>query len=192
MTRAQGRWLIAACGAALATGGWQLGTGCSRRADIAPDGQGGSSLQQPNLDAGDIPDLDAGLGSDAYPACADRPLGDCQGPVDFPCAFGGWVEITAERCQQETGCVTDGWLEVTMGADGCVSSIGMDRPNDAMVACVLAEVGAFRCPCGVAQVKYFFGLGNNGCGQSCAPEFPCPGGLECVDGHCVAGGGAGQ
>ena len=52
-----------------------------------------------------------------------------------------------------------------MDSSGCVVAIGMDQPNDAMVACLKAELGAFRCPCTEGVLTYFFGVGNTG---------PCP------------------
>jgi hypothetical protein len=62
----------------------------------------------------------------------------------------------------ETSCATNGWLEVKMGADGCVVEIGMTEPNDEIVACLLEEFGAVRCPCGAGEITYFFGLSNQG------------------------------
>jgi hypothetical protein len=133
---------------------------CSRAVNLY-DEPDASTLKPPTLDAGDIPELDAGL--DTYPPCAMRPEGPgCTGPVDFPCQFDGWVTSTANRCQNDTGCQTNGWLEVAMGEDGCVSSIGMDQPNDAVVACLLEEFADVRCPCSGGSVTHFFGLDNHG------------------------------
>lgn len=138
---------------------------CQRHADIRDEPDASTIVVTPDLDAGEIPTLDSGLGGDAHPACADRPEGDCHGPVDFPCDFEGWATRTALSCDKATGCVTNGWVEVTMNASGCVESIGMDQPNDAMVACLVAELGAFRCPCTEGVLTHFFGVGNKG---------PCP------------------
>ena len=139
----------------------QLG-GCVRHADIRDEPDAAILPPGPQVDAGDIPDLDSGLGTDAYPACLGRPEGDCLGPSDFPCAFEDWMKRTAASCQESTGCKTDGWLEVKMGAEGCIVEIGMDAPNDDMIACLLAEFGSVRCPCGEALATYLFGYGNMG------------------------------
>jgi hypothetical protein len=150
---------------ALALATTLAGAACERQADLRDEPLPDLLEPTPTLDAGDIPELDAGLGSDAYPACEDRPGGACVGPIDFPCAFDGWVSDTAARCQSETGCKTNGWLEVTMAADGCVSDIGMDNPNPEMVACLLEELGSIHCPCGEGVSTYYFGEGNDGmCG----------------------------
>lgn len=150
-----------------ALGGGALAAACSRHADLRDEREVSFIDPTYELDAGDIPSLDAGLGSDAYQACMDRPLGDCVGVNDFPCDFLHWVNKTAESCQAATGCSTNGWLEVKMGADGCVYDVGMEQPNEAIVACLLAELGAFRCTCGKVETQYFFGLGNSG---TCAGE----------------------
>jgi hypothetical protein len=133
--------------------------GCSRQADIVdePDGFGGP---MPTLEAGPTPIVDSGLGTDAFPSCAQRPLGGCQGPSDFPCSFQAWVNVSAAKCQRVTNCSTNGWLRVHLGAEGCVDAIGMDQPNEAAVRCLAAELGPFRCPCRTSEVTYFFGLAN--------------------------------
>jgi len=134
---------------------------CRNHLDLidAPDG---STLEVPTVDAGDIPELDSGLGSDAYPACASRPTNDCQGQSDLPCNFDGWVAQTAATCQTKTSCKTNGWMEVKLGADGCAIELGMDHPNDDIVACLLAELGSIRCICDASTTTYFFGEGNTG------------------------------
>jgi hypothetical protein len=150
--------LAAAAGAYLPLGA------CSRHVEIYDYEIGSTFVPEPTLDAGDIPALDSGLESDAFPPCAERPSGTCAGPVDFPCQFASWATDTADRCHTDTNCKTNGWLEVTMGPDGCVTSIGMDQPNDEMIACLLAEFGSVHCPCTEAELTYFFGLGNmEGC-----------------------------
>jgi hypothetical protein len=179
------RVLFAGVVGSFAAFGWQLTAGCSRRTEIAEQNQGGSNLNNPMLDAGDIPEVDAGLGE--YPPCAERPVGQCKGPVDFPCAFAEWVETTAARCQEETSCQTNGWLEVNMGADGCVASIGMDQPNDDILACLAEELGSASCPCMEGTATYLFGFDNQGsCGSECSEEFPCDEGFACVGGQCIA------
>ena len=139
---------------------------CTRHADIRDEPDGSILDRPPTFDAGGIPELDSGLGSDAYPLCNDRPTGECVGSNDFPCAFEDWVVATAEACQEASGCTTNGWLEVRMGPNGCVEMVGMEDPNDAVVACLLAEVGTVKCPCGEGISKYYFGAGNAGpCGS---------------------------
>jgi hypothetical protein len=138
---------------------------CERYADIRDEPDASTIDPVPQLDSGDVPALDSGLGTDAYPSCGDRSGGKCQGPADFPCNFSGWVTSTAASCQTATGCKTNGFLKVTLGADGCVTELGMEQPNDAIVACLLAELGSVRCPCQEAEVTHFFGATNTG---------PCP------------------
>ncbi|WP_437983064.1 hypothetical protein [Sorangium sp. So ce117] len=145
---------------------------CERHADVRDEPDASVLDRDPQLDAGDIPALDSGLGTDAHPTCGERPEGECRGDVDFPCQSDDWVNRTAERCQLETGCKTNGWLEVTMGEDGCVAEIGMDEPNDDIVACLVEEFGAVRCPCTSSRITYFFGLGNTGV---CTDDKPPPG-----------------
>jgi len=147
--------------AVVATIGLLQLAGCMRRADIVdePDGIGGPIT--PTLEAGPTPTVDSGLGTDAFASCTDRPFGMCQGPVDFPCAFPTWVNNTASKCQRLSMCATNGWLRVALGAEGCVDAIGMDQPNDAVVRCLAAELGATRCPCRPSEVTYFFGVANS-------------------------------
>lgn len=140
-------------------------TGCQRYADLRDEPDASPIVTTPDLDAGDIPELDSGLASDAHPSCGGRPEGKCHGPVDFPCDFDGWASATAVSCDEATGCITNGFLEVTMATNGCVVAIGMNEPNDAMVACLIAEFGAVRCPCTEGTFTHFFGVGNTG---------PCP------------------
>ena len=135
---------------------------CERHAHLVDAPDAASLAPQPTLEAGPIPALDSGLGSDAYAACADRRTEDCQGPNDFPCGFDDWIFETAESCQTTTGCKTNGWLEVKLSADGCVVEIGMDQPNDAILSCLLTELGATRCPCSVSSTRYYFGSTNTG------------------------------
>ncbi|MDI1451028.1 hypothetical protein [Polyangium sp. 6x1] len=134
---------------------------CTRHADIRDERE--SILERPPaFDAGGIPELDSGLGSDAHPLCADRPTGECVGSNDFPCGFEDWAIATAKACQEASGCKTNGWLEVKMGPGGCVEAIGMEEPNDEVVSCLVAEMGAVKCPCGEGISKYYFGSGNAG------------------------------
>ncbi|MBK9263320.1 MAG: hypothetical protein IPM54_26395 [Polyangiaceae bacterium] len=137
-------------------------TGCERHANIRDENDDTLLDKPPELEAGPIPVVDSGVESDAYLACLDRPLGDCVGSNDFLCGFEKWMRATAENCQMTTGCKTNGWLEVTMAGDGCVSEIRMDKPNDEMVACLVAEFGAVRCPCAEIEGSYYFGNTNSG------------------------------
>jgi hypothetical protein len=159
-----------AAGALVAAGAAALGAtlphaACVRHADIVDEPDAALIHKPPPIDAGDIPELDAGLGSDAFAACADRPGANCYGTIDFPCGFEAWVASTAVRCQKETGCKTNGWLEVTLSASGCVTAVAMDEPNDDVVACLVAEFGATSCECTESVVSYFFGSAHVG---------PCP------------------
>lgn len=140
-----------------------LSFACTRTADLYDEPDGGGFTMAPSYDAGGLVELDAGLRSDASPACADRPIGPCQGPIDFPCDFDGFVILTADQCQAATGCKTNGDLEVKMAADGCVQALAMDEPNDDIVACLVAKFDAARCPCGASELVYSFGHGNAGC-----------------------------
>jgi hypothetical protein len=158
------RWAwraVLACGAA-GLAAWVPLAACDRHADIRDEPDSAILITPPALDAGEIQTLDSGLGTDAYPPCEGRPIEHCQGPIDFPCAFEKWVTSTAKSCQKATGCKTDGWVEVKLAADGCAIELGMDHPNDDIVACLLAELGAVRCPCGESEVAYFFGNANDG------------------------------
>jgi hypothetical protein len=174
---------------------------CSRHADIQDEPDGGTNLgpSAPQPDAG-IPAVeDTGLDDPSLLACADRPEaenGACRGANDFPCDFSGWVPLLAEQCQTETGCVTNGWVEIELGDDGCASELRMDQPNADYVACLVQTLGAYSCPCEAMSFGHFLGVGNEGCETGPSPctsgEFPCAGGQICVDGFCVvdASGGA--
>jgi hypothetical protein len=135
--------------------------GCARHADIIDEGDAIVDPSRPTLEAGPTPIVDSGLGTDVFPSCMERPTGGCQGPVDFPCAFPTWVNVTATKCQKLTACSINGWLRVTLGAEGCVDSIGMDQPNEAAIRCFAAEFGPYRCPCRTSEVTHFFGLANS-------------------------------
>ena len=166
--RSIGRWAARSllAGGALIFGGASGATfACVRHADIRDEPDASDIDIEPIVDAGDIPELDSGLGSDAYMACSERPLGECYGTLDFPCGFEGWVLKLAESCFKATGCKANGWVEVKMGQDGCVLSIGMDQPNAEILDCMVPELGAVQCPCMGGEISHFFGLGNKG---------PCP------------------
>jgi hypothetical protein len=131
---------------------------CVRHADIVDEPDALTAIQPFIPEAGDIPTLDSGVGSDAFPPCADRTSGLCRGPVDFPCDFERWVPIVANKCQHATGCITNGWMRVKLGPDGCVAEIGMEHPSDAIVACLVSEFSMVQCPCANIETKYFFGV----------------------------------
>jgi hypothetical protein len=142
--------------------------GCGREADLydEPDGFGGTTTP-PRLEAGATPIVDSGLGTDAFPPCSQRPVGGCQGPVDFPCAFTTWVDVTAIKCQKLTSCSANGWLRVYLGVEGCIDAIGMDQPSAAIARCLEAEFGPYRCPCRTSEATHFFGLANSPDGGVC-------------------------
>ena len=151
---------------AVALGATAVPLACTRHADLRDEPDSSILDRPPEFDAGGIPELDSGLGSDAHPLCAERPTGECVGSNDFPCGFEDWVLATAKECQTASGCKTNGWLEVKMGPSGCVEGIGMEEPNNEVVACLVAEMGAVKCPCGEGISKYYFGSGNVGaCGS---------------------------
>jgi hypothetical protein len=136
---------------------------CERSADLRDETPGGIDVA-PTLDAGDIPDIDAGLGTDAHTACARRADDPgCIGPVDFPCSFDIWAQQIADDCRDATGCTANGWLEITMGAEGCVTAIGMNQPSQPLIDCVVAAVAEAHCPCGADVETFYFGEGNGGC-----------------------------
>ena len=160
------RWLKQ-IGTALGFAATSCAAGCMRHADIIDKEDALVVVPPRELDSGDIPTLDSGLGTDAFPACAMRTIGKCEGPVDFGCTFNSWVDTTAVRCNAATGCKATGWLEVRLDAEGCVASLGMDKPGDAIVKCLLDEFVTTRCSCKNLTRKYFFGFvatGDAGCG----------------------------
>lgn len=147
---------------ALSLGPPLFGQACQRQADLIDEPDAGVLPDPTPKYDGDVPLLDAGLGSDAFAACAERPISTCQGPNDFICGFAEWVRAAARDCQKKTNCKTNGWLTVKMSDDGCVSDLGMDRPNPEIVACLLEKLSAERCPCPAIETTYYFGEGNSG------------------------------
>jgi hypothetical protein len=136
---------------------------CTRHADVRDDlGQTASFDPTPHFDA-DIPPLDVDLSNDRFATCAERPQGDCVGSNDFLCGFAPWAIAVAKQCQLDTGCKTNGSVEITMGPEGCVTAIGMDEPNDEIVACLVAALSAVQCPCLEEEsISHYFGIGNTG------------------------------
>lgn len=136
---------------------------CTRHADVRDDvGQTQTFDETPEFDA-DIPPLDVDLSNPSHATCADRPIGDCIGSNDFLCGFAPWAVEVAKKCQAMTGCKTNGSVEITMGAEGCVTALGMDQPNEEIVACLVAELSAVHCPCTDEEsISHWFGIGNTG------------------------------
>jgi hypothetical protein len=168
---------------------------CSRHADIKDEPDSGTDLgpNAPRPDGGVPLVEDSGLDDPSLTPCADRPEnGACRGANDFPCNFAGWVPVLAEECQTETGCSSNGWVELELADDGCATAIYMDQPNAAYVTCLVSKLGAYRCPCEGMSFGHFLGIGNDGCNDAGEPracqggEFPCDKGQVCVDGVCVA------
>jgi hypothetical protein len=161
------RWVFAILSGIFASClAFAFSAGCERQADIRDERDDTLFDKPPELEAGPIPVVDSGVETDAYQACGDRPIGDCVGSNDFMCGFEKWMIATSKNCQTKTGCKTNGWVEVAMAGNGCVSEIRMDKPNDEMVACLVAEFGAVRCPCGKIEGSYYFGNTNSGVCES--------------------------
>ncbi len=140
---------------------------CDRAVDLRDEPR---TFPQPSTPGSkDVKLVDTDLGTSAHAECAERPLGECVGPSDFPCAFDGWIQASAESCQLETDCRTNGTLVVRMDEGGCVSALLMDQPNDEVVACLVEKLGDVRCPCAATEASYYFGIGNVGCGQEPPP-----------------------
>ena len=155
------RAAVAACLSASLPGLWAAA--CVRHADLYDPPDAAVFTPTPSIDSGPLELIDAGLRSDAHAACEDRPYAPCSGPVDFPCDFENFVLYAAEVCQEATGCVTNGALEVKLATDGCVAEMGMDEPNDAIIACLVDKLTAARCPCSASVTNYAFGHDNAGC-----------------------------
>jgi hypothetical protein len=178
---------LAATGAALLS--WLLAAsgGCSRQTELRGEADAGSSVNTQNIpEAGALPEIpDTGLDDPSLPPCAERPTGDCVGVNDFPCDFPRWVTQAANDCLTTTSCQADGWVGARMTEEGCVSSLHMDEPEDAFVACMVEALGPFRCPCREGFSAAFLGLDNDGCFQGCTDELPCTLGYRCISGFCV-------
>ncbi len=157
------QWMYGACSSLLASVVvFVFLEACERSADIRVEVDNTVIDHAPSVEAGPIPVVDSGLESDAFTSCPDRPVGDCVGSNDFLCGFEKWMKSTAENCQTMTNCQTNGWLEVKMGENGCVTEIRMEHPNEAIVGCLVAEFGSFRCPCGEVEGSHYYGSLNTG------------------------------
>jgi hypothetical protein len=167
---------------------------CSRENELR--GEGTRFVLPPRLappDSG-IPTVhaDQDLLGPTFPACRTRSFGDCYGGNDFPCAFDQWARGLANKCQRATGCRANGWVAFETNGEGCTSRIGMTTPQPEFAACLREAMGNLQCPCGAVSLEHFLGIGHDGCDgvQECGgAEFPCPSGLTCVAGACVAGEG---
>jgi hypothetical protein len=138
--------------------------------------------------------LDSGIASDELVACADRPVGDCQGSNDFPCQFESLFHQVAMSCRDRAECRASGCVEGRMGESGCLESVHMTDPDPDFVQCVVEAFGGIRCPCGTTSASRYLGP-NPGCGpRRCGTaEQICGAGEVCVDAICepIGAGGAG-
>jgi hypothetical protein len=167
---------------------------CSREQNLVDDYDPGVGIgATPTCDGG-IPEVpDAGLDHEALTACAERPVGNCQGANDFPCEFEAWVREVVSACQERAECRAGGCIEAQMGDDGCVTSVHMTEPDPLFVECVVESFGAYRCPCGATSARRYLGP-STGCHRLCATgERICPDGDRCIEGICrpAGAGGAG-
>lgn len=179
---------------ALALAASAVASACSREQNLVDEPDSGSTVTAPPTCDGGIPEVaDSGIANDELTACAERPIGACQGSNDFPCGFEPWFNEVVTACQRSATCPASGCVEATMGDDGCVTSIGMTEPSDELIACLVESFGAYRCPCGMTSARRFLGLGASGCHRPCdTGEHICPSGQTCVNGFCEpigAGGG---
>ena len=193
--RRRARRVVALIGLTLAVlAASALANGCSREQNLVDEPDSGSLVSGPPTCDGGIPEVeDSGVTSPELVACADRPLGNCQGSNDFPCEFEVLFQEVVAACQDRAECKASGCVEAQMGADGCVSSLHMSEPDPAYVACLVESFGAYRCPCGETFARRYLGP-NQGCHRPCGTgEEICPGGETCIDGFCepVGAGGGG-
>jgi hypothetical protein len=167
--------------------------GCSRKQNLVDEPDAGGTVTGTPVCDGGIPEVpDSGIESDELVACADRPVGDCQGSNDFPCEFELWFRDVIDACQDRAACNAAGCVEAATSGDGCVTSINMTEPDSTFVSCLVETFGAYRCPCGVTSARRFLGLTNSGCHRPCGTgEEICPSGETCVDGFCEPSGAGG-
>ena len=152
------RWLFLGCA---------LWVACSRQADIYDEPE--TMVTPPPPSAEDVPSV-PDLGLEEFPECSERPEGDCRGVNDFPCAFTEHAEAVIDACFEATDCRADGWVSVSLGADGCLSDIGMDMADDAFVDCLKAALGPIQCPCGETTYTEFLGVDNEHCRDDVEPD----------------------
>lgn len=162
---------------------------CSRKAEIenVPDAGPVMIIEPPRPDGGIPPVADAPLENPEGLACGERPLqAECRGADDFPCDFDGWFQNLAEICQRRSEC-TDGWVEATLGVDGCAAELRMEDPDPPYVACIAEALRQYRCPCSDVIGSRFLGLGHGECSAQCGTgELRCPPGSTCREALCVA------
>lgn len=168
---------------------------CSRRAEIenAPDAGVVPTMEVPKPDGGVPLVTDAALDHPDGLSCRERPRNAlCGGANDFGCDFDGWFQRVVSDCQNQTDCHTDGWAEALVDADGCVSELRLEDPDPEIVACIVAELRQYQCPCDSVVGSIYLGLANDGCPRTdCGTgELRCPPGSSCRDGECVESGGA--
>jgi hypothetical protein len=137
---------------------------CSRHADVRDDpGPQFTDLDKPPPVPAEMPVVDGGLESDAYPQCSERRVESaCSGPVDVACQPQLLMETLASHCVYESGCHGNGWVRLTMGHEGCIAEIAMEEPNDDFAACIARKLAVVRCPCSGQHVDIFLGLGHEG------------------------------
>lgn len=167
-----------------------LAAACSRRAEIenAPDSGMVPTNQVPRPEGGVPPVEDAKFEHAEGLSCNERPRNAlCGGANDFGCDFDGWFQRLTAECQAQTDCHTDGWVEASVDADGCASELRMEDPEPEFVACLLAQLNQYQCPCDTAVGSFYLGLANDGCpGTKCGTgELRCAPGSTCRDGECV-------
>ncbi|HVR21137.1 MAG TPA: hypothetical protein VMS65_15600 [Polyangiaceae bacterium] len=179
--------LTAAVAVALLAGG--VANGCSRSQNLIDEPDSGSGVTMTPVCDGGIPEVaDSGIASEELVACAERPLGACQGSNDFPCEFESWFRDVVSVCQNQADCRAGGCVEAQMGADGCVRSVHMTEPDPIFVACLVESFGAYRCPCGETFARQYLGVANTGCHRPCGTgEEICPSGELCIEGICRPG-----
>lgn len=170
--------------------------GCSRRAEIDDPivDEAPPTPELPTPEGGIPPVDDSGLDLSEGSCEAREGQTACIGSNDFTCAFNRWLNELSEACQTQTGCRTNGWVEVVVGAEGCATELRMDQPNPEFVSCLGEQLNRYRCAtCAEASASRFLGAAREGCEPSevrCSTgEQRCPPGLSCRDGLCVEGGG---
>ena len=141
--------------------------GCTREADIYDEPETFVPPSMPSEgETPSVPNLDL----EEFPECSARPEGDCRGVNDFPCAFTEHAKDVIEACFYSTDCRTNGWVSVSLGEDGCLSDIGMEKVEAAFVECLRDALGPVQCPCGKSRQAIFLGVDNEGCRYDVGPD----------------------
>lgn len=139
-----------------------LTLGCTREADIYDEPP--MFVPPPMPTQAETPSV-PGLDLEEFPACSERPEGDCRGVNDFPCAFGEYAQDVINACFFSTDCRADGWVSVELGEDGCLADIGMEHVDLDFAECVEKTLGPSQCPCGQSRQAVFLGADNDGCDE---------------------------